>query len=232
MGWKKIRIDFAPEVKCQLCHRYIYSGKAIIIMNDNGEYAYSGPHCAKDPIKVDNPTDKLIDITKGCIEEHSNNHNNSGSQRAKKQNDLEDAPISLDFDDYLDTNAAKAYLILRFEKLTHIPTITKLNSEKLASIYQRYKSTGVILSNEENYLKTVMYGTKYPKFSYKNLQSVYATDFWLHIFMTKNSDHKFATSLQSYLHSYLTLSDKQMDKLNECFSEQKNMKVKLKNLVN
>lgn len=226
MGWKKIRIDFAPKVKCQFCPRHITSGKAVIILNDNGLYSYAGPSCAKDPIKVDNPKDKIIDITKGCIEEHSLTQREGKSTLYANTN--EELPTSLDFDDYFDDNAAKAYLLLRFEKLAHIPKISTSNSAKLTSIYQKFLSEENINIYDEKYLKVVMYGTKQPLLTYKSLQSVYAADFWLNIFLEKQPEHKFSQSLLKYLHQNLRLSENQINKLNECFSEIKGIKIKLK----
>ncbi|OOF59750.1 hypothetical protein [Rodentibacter myodis] len=226
MGWKKIRIDFATTVKCQFCPRHITSGKAVIVQHDNGILSYAGPSCAKDPNKVDNPKEKIIDVTKGCVEEHTSTKNKA--QIAINPVQDEDLPTSLDDDNYFDENAAKAYLLLRFEKLAHVQKISDFRSEKLSGIYQKYVADNKISPDDEKYLNMVMYGDKHPEFTYKSLQSLYATDFWLRVFLEKKPGHRFITSLLEQLHQYLKLSKTQMEKLNECFTEIKGMKITLK----
>ena len=226
MSWKKIRIDFASNVKCQFCPRHITSGKAVIVQHNSGRLSYAGPSCAKDPNKVSNPKEKIIDVTKGCIEEHTSNKKHTKTE----QNTLrdEELPTSLDFDDYFDEKAAKAYLVLRFEKLSHIPKISEMKSEKLNRIYEKYINEDQISPEDEKYLNVVMYGKKQPKFTYKFLQSLYAIDFWLNVFLREKPDHKFITSLLEQLHNRLSLSPNQINKINECFSEINGIKVKLK----
>ncbi|OOF53731.1 hypothetical protein BKK56_10920 [Rodentibacter genomosp. 2] len=226
MGWKKIRIDFATTVKCQFCPRHITSGKAVIVQHDNGILSYAGPSCAKDPNKVDNPKEKIIDVTKGCVEEYTTTKNKT--QTAINTVQDEDLPMSLDDDNYFDENAAKAYLLLRFEKLAHIQKISDFRSEKLSGIYQKYVIENEISPDDEKYLNMVMHGEKYPEFTYKSLQSLYATDFWLRVFLEKKPEHKFIQSLLEQLHQNLSLSKPQMEKLNECFTEVKGMKITLK----
>ncbi|OOF72424.1 hypothetical protein [Rodentibacter caecimuris] len=226
MGWKKIRIDFATTVKCQFCPRHITSGKAVIVQHDNGMLSYAGPSCAKDPNKVDNPKEKIIDVTKGCVEEHISTKKEVKIAINTEQD--ENLPTSLDFDNYFDENAAKAYLLLRFEKLAHIQKISDFKSKKLNSIYQKYVIENKISLDDEKYLSMVMHGKKYPEFTYKSLQSLYATDFWLRVFLEKKPEHKFIKSLLEQLHQNLSLSKPQMEKLNECFTEVKGMKITLK----
>lgn len=226
MGWKKVRIDFATTVKCQFCPRHITSGKAVIVQHDSGILGYAGPSCAKDPNKVDNPNEKIIDVTKGCVEEHTSPKKKT--QMAVNTTQDENLPTSLDFDNYFDENAAKAYLLLRFKKLAHIQKISDFKSEVLNDIYQRYVTENQISQDDEKYLNIVMYGNKHPNFTYKSLQSLYATDFWLNAFLEKKPEHKFIKSLLEQLHKKLSLSKAQMEKLNECFAETKGMKIKLK----
>ena len=224
MSWKKIRIDFTSTVKCQFCPRHITSGKAVVVQHDSGIFSYAGPSCAKDPRKVTNPKEKILDVTKGCVEEHIS------SEKQVKLNAVKDEelPTSLDFDDYFDEKAAKAYLVLRFEKLSHIPKISDIKSEKLNSIYEKYINEDKISPEDEKYLNMVMYGNKQPKFTYKSLQSLYAIDFWLNVFLRGKPAHKFITSLLEQLHNKLSLSPNQINKINECFSEINGIKVKLK----
>ena len=192
MVWKKVRIDFTDRIKCQFCPQPITSGKGIVVVNEDGEYAFSGPCCAKKAKNVINPTEKLIDVTKGCLE-----YSVTSSPSRILSNSDNNPLIVLESNDYFDENAVKAYLLLRFEKLTHIPAINTVTSSKLTEIYNQYKKTDKISEKDKKYLEKVMYGENFPKFTYKNLQAVYAADFWLNLFIQHNKaeDLKFIESL-------------------------------------
>lgn len=227
--WKKIRIDFTDTVKCQFCSRLITSGKAIVVQDESGNISFSGPSCAqnKNGRNVVNPTEKIIDITKGCLL-----HEPTKNDKTDKQTEIEQDNFTSIHDDevhnYLDSNAVNAYLILRFGKLSHLTSIIK--SQKLNNIYHNYKLTGQISPKDENYIRMIMYGDAYPLYTYKNLQAVYAAEFWLQSFIQHNpkSDLNFIQDTLSQLRRKLTLTEKQIIGINNWFKNSDGKMVKLK----
>ncbi|MBV6540764.1 hypothetical protein HT667_04675 [Ursidibacter maritimus] len=229
MEWKKIRIDFTETVKCQFCARMITSGKGIVVQDEMGNLAFSGPSCAqnKNGSNVINPKEKVIDITKGCVLQETNK-----ASPGKEQNSTEQDNFASKHDNevhnYLDVNAVKAYLILRFEKLSHLTSILK--SQKLNEIYQNYKQTDQISSDDENYLRMIMYGHRHPTCTYQNLQAVYAAEYWLNSFIEHHSDNDltFIRSALTQLRKKLTLTEKQILGINNWFKYTDGKMVKLK----
>lgn len=234
MVWTKIRIDFTETVKCEFCNRKITSGKGIIIKNELGELSFSGPTCAqnRNGNNVANPQEKIIDITKGCVlQELESKSTSTGITVAhiKTEDDNFTSQEDSDVHNYLDNNAVKAYLTLRFEKLSHIVAIPK--ATKLTAIYSNYINTGNISSEDENYIRMTMYSDKFPLFTYKNLQSVYAAEYWLNSFIENNKDKdlSFIQSNLNQLRSKLYLTQKQIDGINKWFAYSERKQIKLKN---
>lgn len=233
MVWTKIRIDFTETVQCEFCSRKITSGKGIVIKNENGDISFSGPNCAqnRNGKNVSNPNEKIVDITKGCIlQELMPIRSDRGMATVNIRIDEDNFTQLNDIDvhNYHDINAVKAYFTLRFEKLGHINAIPK--AKKLVEIYNTYISEGKILNKDESYIKMIMYGDKYPRYSYKNLQSVYAADYWLVLFIENNNgkDLTFIESTLHHLRTKLFLTKKQIIGINNWFSHSEGRKVKLK----
>lgn len=42
MTLEKVRIDFTDRIKCRFCPQPTTSGKGIVVVNESGEYAFSG----------------------------------------------------------------------------------------------------------------------------------------------------------------------------------------------
>ncbi|MCW9734190.1 hypothetical protein L5B97_12075 [Avibacterium sp. 20-15] len=240
MKWKKVRIDFTETVKCKFCNRIINSGKGILIQNEHGDFAFSGPTCAKKKSNITNYDENVIDITKGCILQdipHSEKlipqqkiFNENIATEYENLTPEEDTQV----DNYLDENAISAYLTLRFEKLSHLKSI--FTSKKLDDIYHSYITNGKISKQDENYIKQAMYGNQYPLLTYQNLQSVYAAEYWLLSFIKYNSDSDltFINNVLGQLRKKLTLSNKQIIAINKWFihSEGKTVKLKKNSFMN
>ncbi|EIJ69713.1 hypothetical protein [Pasteurella bettyae] len=229
MKWKKIRIDFTETVKCQFCARMITSGKGIVVQDEMGNLAFSGPSCAqnRNGPNIVNPKEKVIDITKGCVLQEPNK-TLSGKEQNSTEQDNFTSKHDNEVHDYLDVNAVKAYLILRFEKLSHLTSILK--SRKLNEIYQNYKQTGQISSGDENYLRTIMYRCIHSAYTYQNLQAVYAAEYWLNSFIEHHPDNDltFISSTLTQLRKKLTLTEKQILAINNWFKHSDGKMVKLK----
>ncbi|QQF90601.1 hypothetical protein JFL57_07665 [Histophilus somni] len=239
MKWKKVRVDFTETVKCKFCNRIINSGKGILIQNEYGDFAFSGPTCAKKKSNITNYDENIIDITKGCILQDKPHSEKLIPQKILNNNiDIEYENFTSEEDEqvhnYLDENAVSAYLTLRFEKLSHIKSI--FTSKKLDDIYHSYTINGKISEQDENYIKQAMYGNKCPLLTYQNLQSVYAAEYWLLSFIKYNSDSDltFIKNVLSQLHKKLTLSNKQIIAINKWFvhSEGKTVKLKENSFIN
>ena len=231
MIWKKIRIDFTETVKCEFCNRKITSGKGIVIQNENGIFSFAGPSCAQNEHNVINPKESIMDITKGCeLHEIERKPSSAKSIKLNKDNNEDNFTKQDDIDsnDYLDTNAVKAYLTLRFGKLGHIESIPK--ADRLNKIYESFITSGKILEQDERYISVIMYGDKYPRFTYRNLQAVYAAEFWLMSFIKNHNSEKseFMKSILQYLRSNLYLTPKQINAVNNWFTYSDGKQIKLK----
>lgn len=225
MTWKAIRVDFTPKIKCQFCTQYITSGKGVLVKNEKEEYAFSGPCCAKKSKNVINPTEKLVDVTKATFEQINKIHKNPSHTLPN----IKDTTGAEKLDNFPE-DMAKSYLVLRCEKLAHIERISKFTSNKLNDIYQKFKISGNISKSHETYLNTIMFGKKFPTFTYQNLQAIYAADYWLSYFInnSKTIDVSFAESLLEQLGRKLTLTVKQIEGINKWFdnAEEKMLKIK------
>lgn len=233
MMWKKIRIDFTETVKCEFCNRKITSGKGVLIENEKGKISFSGPSCAqnKNGYNVNNPNERIIDITKGCELKDDTTIQYAEYKVASRNRDEENFTQQDDSEthNYLDENAVKAYLTLRFEKLSHISAIIK--SERLTQIYQQYITSGRLLDEDENYIRTIMYGSRFSFLTYKNLQAVYAAEYWLTSFIEHNTDKNldFIHSTLAQLRNKLYLTHNQIIGINKWFSHSSRKQIKLKN---
>lgn len=205
MNWKAIRKDFTDPIKCEFCPRHITSGKAIVICNEYNQISFAGPNCGKDPKNIINAEEKIPDLTKGYLQENDyeksiKNSNTSNTNKSARTEEIK--------------HKIKAYLILRCEKLVHIPQIHFLSSQKLVEIYDYFKKNDDIKNQDINYMKAVMSSENRPLLSYKNLQAVYAADFWLNTLKRTKIDNSFIDSVYDQLHKKLSLSPKQIDVIN------------------
>lgn len=207
MIYSVIRIDFTERCQCVFCSRKITSGKGYVVVNEKGEEAFCGPVCAKDKNNVINPGARIPDLTKGAIDAEERENSRKGRNMG-----IGDRPK---LDEEIEKQNAIAYLLLRMEKLKDFPGV---HYKKLDPIFMKYKANN-LLEEDYNFLKILMKGEKRPEFSYKNLQAIYACNFWIDKFIKNNSntDISFVKSLRKYLHEHLRLTEKQIEGLNKWF---------------
>lgn len=211
MVWTVIRIDFTEKCVCIFGEKkhYITSGKAYVVVNEQGVEAFCGPQCAKNPNYVKNPDEKVPDLTKGCLDIDIKDQNASTCTNPNNKK-----PASTNKQE-LNHNKAIAYLLLRVQKLSHYPQI---RYAKLDDIYNRYISNQ-IADNDIIFLLKLIESPNYPEYSYKNLQAIYACDFWINQFLRENTDKNttFIESIKKYLFDKLALTPSQIEGLNSWF---------------
>lgn len=110
---------------------------------------------------------------------------------------------------------AIAYLLLRVEKLKHFK---KIKYRKLDVVYERYKNSG-LTDSDYAFLNRLVDAKDFPEYSLKNLQAIYACDFWINQFIKNecNRDLTFVDGCRSYLHRKLALTPSQITGLNSWF---------------
>lgn len=220
MTWTIIRIDFTEKCICIFGNKkhYITCGKGYVVVNNEGNEAFCGPQCAKNPKYVVNPNERVPDLTKGCLEidvkeQTTSKHiTTSNNQLPSQINNQE-----------LDREKAIAYLLLRVEKLNHYP---KIKYNKLNDIYRRYLSN-TLTSTDIRFLSKLVISSDYPEYSYQNLQAIYACDFWINQFLNQNinKDLLFMKNIKNYLRKKLALTTEQIKGLNSWFDNTKGNKI-------
>ncbi len=64
MGWLYSRVDFLPKggAQCCFCHRPLRSLKGIVVVDQQGTEAFTGPSCAKRELGA--PDEKILDVSR------------------------------------------------------------------------------------------------------------------------------------------------------------------------
>lgn len=222
MQWRVVRIDFTERCACVFGSKthYITSGKGYVVVDVDGNEKFSGPNCARNPDFVVNPNENVPDLTKGCLEPEGEdsgpkiNVPPEGTGRATK------APIVMS--DRCKQNAV-AYLILRVEKLKHFK---KIKYQKLDVLYERYNNSD-LTDSDYYFLNRLVDAKDFPEYSLKNLQAIYACDFWINQFIKneRNKDLTYVESCRSYLHRKLALTPSQIIGLNNWFDNSNGRKM-------
>lgn len=91
---------------------------------------------------------------------------------------------------------AIAYLLLRVEKLKNF---SKIKYKKLDALYERYQSDG-LTDCDFTFLHRLIDSKLFPEYSLKNLQAIYACEFWINEFLKSNQDKdlSYVESLKNY----------------------------------
>ncbi|WP_240346079.1 hypothetical protein [Pectobacterium brasiliense] len=129
-------------------------------------------------------------------------------------------------DDRSNQNAI-AYLLLRVEKLKNFP---KIKYKKLDELYERYHRDS-LTESDFILLNKLIDSKSFPEYSLKNLQAIYACEFWINQFLKLNQDKdlNYVEGLKNYLHTKLALTSSQISGLNKWFDNSSGRKmVKLK----
>jgi hypothetical protein len=202
--YNKIVIDFMTDEQCVFCDSGRTLKKGIVLRNlETKELVVSSTSCFdKHIIKISNPKEVIPNLTKGVIgkpsESYKNSDNTQGGKTSHQISNLE-------------------YLILRQEKLSHIKGI---KYDGIQDIYDSYKKDFKISETEDFRLNKFIESTieKFPDYSPRNLQKLYASLFWLKYAIDKQRNEKSKKFLQDIHDKYQKsrkLSRKQVDSVYE-----------------
>ncbi|MFN8436009.1 MAG: hypothetical protein U0V72_00105 [Cytophagales bacterium] len=204
MSYKRIAIDFNQGEKCEFCPRTLSSFTGVLMQEiGTGRKLWAGTTCAKKHSM--NPDEKIPNLVKASYEaEPKDDEDESSSKSRKAANNPVDSPTE---------EEAISYLVLRQEKLKHIPGI---NYSGLEELYKRYE-TGSLTDENILYLKRLIVKNNKDnkELSLHWLRNLYACEASLQRCLRKKPDSEFFKSLQSQLHSKKSLSEKQIIKMNE-----------------
>lgn len=213
MQYTLVRIDFYSGEKCDVCPRPLTSGKARVLVDEAGNELFVGPVCAQK--KATNGKGKVPDLTMAALDPEAVSA--GGNSAGKPGSSNGPATSQIDNSDRL---KAESYLLLRTEKLVNY---SGMSYGKLADLHRRYLING-LSDDDVKYLLNLMAKVKNdrPEYSYKNLQAIYACDFWIQRFLAKDASD-FILSLKAYLHAHLALTPGQIDGLNKWFKNKPGM---------
>ncbi|GKX44529.1 hypothetical protein SOASR015_35630 [Pectobacterium carotovorum subsp. carotovorum] len=226
MLWRVVRIDFTERCACVFGSKThdITSGKGFVVVDHKGNERFAGPDCVRNPNYVSNPGEKVPDLTKGCLEPGGE----VGGDTSKAPPKIATGEVggTSKKDDHSNQNAI-AYLLLRVEKLKNFP---KIKYKKLDELYERYQRDS-LTEGDFIFLNKLIESKSFPEYSLRNLQAIYACEFWINQFIKVNQDKdlSYVDSLKSYLHAKLALTPSQISGLNKWFDNSSGRKmVKLK----
>ncbi|MGY2169795.1 hypothetical protein [Pseudomonas gingeri] len=215
MAYTLVRIDFYSGEKCGVCPRPLTSGKARVLVDELGNEVFVGPVCAVR--EAANGKEKVPDLTMAALDPEAEGGAGGaprvGAPGAGGNTSSQDTSER-------DRVRAESYLLLRTEKLATYPG---MSYGKLKELQTRYR--GAELTEDDiRYLINLMAKVQRerPEYSYRNLQAIYACDFWIERFLI-NDKSDFISDLKSYLNSKLALTTRQIEGLNKWFKHREGM---------
>ncbi|MFS2160660.1 hypothetical protein ACCD10_25430 [Pseudomonas sp. Pseusp122] len=213
MQYTLVRIDFFSGEKCGVCPKPLTSGKARVLVDEAGNEVFVGPVCAQN--KAVNGKAKVPDLTAAAWDPDAVLSGGGAKTTAGSS-----SAVGASQPDNSDRVRAESYLLLRTEKL---PSYEGMSYGKLADLHRQYLSEG-LTDNDVKYLLNLMakVQTARPEYSYRNLQAIYACDFWIKRFLAQDASD-FIASLQTYLKTHLALTPGQIGGLNKWFNNQPGM---------
>ena len=115
---------------------------------------------------------------------------------------------------------AECYLLLRVEKLGDF---RGMKLDTLVKLAEKLRMAG-LADDDYSYLKNLMAKVKTvrPEFSIKNLQAIYACNYWINYFLAKESSD-FISDLKRSLNRDLALTPSQVEGLNKWFNNRPGM---------
>lgn len=195
--WQPLRKDFVADGTP--CHRgcRLRSGTAIIMRDTATEKEHAfGPDCASNALG--HPVGPIPDLTRGQIAGTQGGGNGVGGVGGKNSG------INRE-------QRALEYLILRADRLAHIPN---LRFHVLDQAYAEYKATGVV---QTPIVESIMNKCRANDLSAENVQNVYAYDAALKLLETALANTEkanFLASLRADLHRRLRLTKGQCEAVN------------------
>lgn len=219
MAYIMLRVDFSADDECHFCDNRLRSGKVRILVDDEGREVQAGPVCAKN--NSINPKEKIPDLTAAAFEgdEPELTPGGPNGQRAPaSENGRARGGVSNQED--MQRRLAECYLLLRVEKLDGFDG---MKLESLVKLAEKLRGAG-LADDDYRYLNNLMAKVQRvrPEFSIKNLQAIYACNYWINYFLAKESSD-FISDLKRALHRDLALTSGQVEALNKWFKNRPGM---------
>ncbi len=183
--FKKVLIDFMTDENCAFCEsgRTLKEGVRLINLVTRSMVVCS-KHCLdKESLQIINASETIPDVTRGIIQQNLNGKAYpSGNSNKEKESALE-------------------YLILRQDKLSEIEGIPY---NGINDIYQEFEEDHSLSLSALNRLNKFIQTTtiRFPEYSLRNLQKLYASVFWLQYARDKADNLKTKEFLESVLKHY------------------------------
>lgn len=216
MEYIRLRVDFSTDDECHFCDNRLRSGKVRILVDNEGREVQAGPICAKK--HSTNPKGKIPDLTAAALEgdEPELTQYGPGGQATAASG----GGRSTAYNEEVQRRIAECYLLLRVEKLEDF---RGMRYEPLVKLAEKLRSSG-LEGADYRYLNNLMakVQTARPEFSSKNLQAIYACNYWINYFLSQESS-EFISSLKSSLHRDLALTLGQVEGLNKWFKNRTGM---------
>lgn len=219
MEYIRLRVDFSTNDECHFCDNRLRSGKVRILVDDEGREVQAGPICAKK--HSTNPKEKIPDLTAAAFDgdEAELTRGGPGGQAtaASGSGGTHDSTAN---NEEMQRRIAECYLLLRVEKLEGF---RGMKYEPLVKLAEKLRGSG-LEGGDYSYLNNLMakVQTDRPEFSIKNLQAIYACNYWINYFLAQESSD-FISNLKSSLHRDLALTPGQVDGLNKWFKNRPGM---------
>lgn len=219
MGYIRLHVDFSTNDECHFCENRLRSGKVHILVDEKGLEVQAGPVCAKK--HSTNPKEKIADLTAAAFEgdEPELTRGGLGGQAAVVSGSVGTRNSTTSNEEW-QRRIAECYLVLRVEKLKDF---RGMNYEPLVKLVQKLRESGLEV-DDYRYLHNLMakVHAARPEFSIKNLQAIYACNYWINSFLAQESSD-FISDLKRSLHRDLALSPVQVEGLNKWFKNRRGM---------
>lgn len=219
MPYIRLRVDFSVNDECHFCDNRLRSGKVSILVDDEGCEVQAGPVCAKKHSV--NPKEKIPDLTDAAFDgdEPELTRGEQGGQASAASASRRAHGGAINKEE-AQRRLAECYLLLRVEKLGDF---RGMKLETLVTLAEKLRGAG-LAGSDYSYLNNLMAKVKTarPEFSIKNLQAIYACNYWINYFLAKESSD-FISNLKSSLHRDLALTQGQVEGLNKWFKNRPGM---------
>ncbi|APC19576.1 hypothetical protein BLL42_28090 (plasmid) [Pseudomonas frederiksbergensis] len=220
MAYISLRVDFSTNDECNFCGNRLRSGKVRILVDDEGREVQAGPVCAKN--NSVNPKEKIPDLTAAAFEgdEPELTRGGPGGQATAAASVIGEVSRGATNKEEIQRRMAECYLLLRVEKLGDF---RDMKFERLVTLAEKLRGA-VLADGDYRYLNNLMakVQTVRPEVSIKNLQAIYACNYWINYFLAKESSD-FISDLKRSLHRDLALTPGQVEALNKWFKNRPGM---------
>lgn len=202
MPYTPIRRDFVFNMKCHVCPQPLSSNTAFILRDDEGLEHPFGETCAGKLLGEDGPRRlrQVPDFTKAAPGRERDGPGGGGGNGGGGRGDGHQAERRL--------CRAITYLLLRQEKLAHIPAAGYAEFE---AYYDSFRRTGELTEDSIRHILNVEHNRAGQQFGFDNLQAIYAYDCCITraLQIVEPGRRQWLTDVQRTLRRFLNLSEPQ-----------------------